>query len=196
MCKSPSAATRSLSGLPSTSLILSSDNVRKSQLGNIDRVIRYRKHAPATHFHLRGWQLELVLQTGNQFMHQPAWNLFSLGRVNESEVQQVDQQDFPILLHRRQQALPIDFLMLDQYEMGNIGAIVALAVLNEDLGPDQVCNRGNLHFAIEEFGVMGVFEPIIGNWGNKIGRTKDEIDVQFPFEDFRDPTLVLHLGLE
>src|SRR6476620_3059896 len=111
---SPTAATRSLCGL---ALILSSHDVRTSEVCNVDSVVRYGKHSSAANFHFRRRQLELMLQPREQFLHEPARNLFPFGRVDESEVQQVCQQHFPVLLHRREQSFPADLLMPQQYEM-------------------------------------------------------------------------------
>src|SRR5262245_5915682 len=115
------------------SLIFPSDHVCETKLHHVCRVIGYREHSAAAHFHFWCGQFELVLQSRQQLAQQPAWNLFSLGGINETEVQQVYQQDFPVLLHRTEQSLPVDFLILHQYEMGNVGAVVASSILNENL---------------------------------------------------------------
>src|SRR5262245_58810940 len=124
------AATRMLS---CPSLIFPSHDICETKIRHVCRVIGYREHSAAAHFHFRSRQFELVPQSRQQFVHQPAWNLFSLGGIYETEVQQVYQQDFPVLLHRTEQSLPVDFLILHQYEMGDISAVIAFAILNENL---------------------------------------------------------------
>src|SRR3954469_14198844 len=104
MCKSPTAATRRLSDF---SLIFPSYNICESEFCYVHRVVRNGEHTTATHFHPRCRQLELMVQPRDEFSQQPTRNLFSLGGIDEPEVQKMDQQNFPILLHRAQQPLPI-----------------------------------------------------------------------------------------
>src|SRR5712691_3751634 len=105
---------RRLSGF---ALILPSDDIGESKPRHVDGVICNRKHSAPADLHLRSGQFELVLQPREQLTHEPAWNLLALGGVNEPEVQKVNQQDFPVLFHRAKQTLPINLLMLHQYEM-------------------------------------------------------------------------------
>src|SRR5262245_47846326 len=49
---------------------------------------------------------------------------------------------------------------------------------------------------VEEFCRLTILEPVVGNRSNKVGRTEDQINVQFAFEDFCDPPLVMNLSLE
>src|SRR5947209_16616317 len=75
----------------------------------------------------------------------------------------MNQQHFPILLHCAQQTLPVDLLVLEQYQVSNIGAIVTFTVLNEYFRPDQICDGGNPDLVVEEFCGFGILEPIAGN---------------------------------
>src|SRR5437667_7982369 len=86
--------------------------------------------------------------------------------------------------------------MLDQYEMCNVSAIVALPILNEHFRPDQIGNGRNLYLMTKKVCCMGIFEPIISNGSNEVRGAEYKIDVQFAFEDFGDPPLVVYLGLK
>ena len=108
----------------------------------------------------------------------------------------MNEQDLPMLLHRTHQTFPIDFLILEQYQVCNIGSIVAATILDEDLGPDQIRDGWNLDVVIENPCGVGVLEPIVRYGSNQVGRTKDEIGVQFSFENFRNPAFVVNLSLE
>src|SRR5262245_51919452 len=79
--------------------------------------------------------------------------------------------------------------------MRNIRPIVPLAVLDEDFRPDEIRNGRYSDFIIRKACVRRVVEPIVGNRTNKIRRTEDESDVEFPFEDFGDPAFVQNLRL-
>src|SRR5438093_11892525 len=85
--------------------------------------------------------------------------------------------------------------MLDQYEMCNVSAIVALPILNEHFRPDEVGNGRNLHLITKKFCCMGIFEPIISKGSNEVRGAEYKIDVQFAFEDFGDPPLVVYQRL-
>jgi hypothetical protein len=124
-------------------------------------------------------------------VQQRARNLFSFGGINEAEIQQVDQQNFPVLLHKAQQSLPIDFLVLEQYEMRNIGTIVAATILNENLGPNQIGHGRDLHFIIKESCRARVLEPVVRHGSNHVRRAEYDIDVKFALKDLRNPTLVI-----
>src|SRR5262245_20126511 len=124
-------------------------------------------------------------------MQQPARDLFSFGGINEPEVQQMNQQHFPVLLHKAKQSLPIDFRVLEQYEMRNIGAIIAATILNENLGPNQIRYGRDLHFVIKKSCRARVLEPVVRYGSNHIRRAEYDIDVKFALKDLRNPTLVV-----
>src|SRR5262245_17228284 len=124
-------------------------------------------------------------------MQQPARDLFSFGGINEPEVQQMNQQHFPVLLHKAKQSLPIDFLVLEQYEMCNIGAVIAATILNENLGPNQIRYGRDLHFVIKESCRSRILEPVVRNGSNHVRRAEYNVDVNFALKDLRNPTLVV-----
>ena len=66
-----------------------------------------------------------MMQSREQFVQQPPGNALPLRRVDEPEVQYVDQQDFPVLLQIRQQAFPIDLIGFGQDEMSDVRAVVS-----------------------------------------------------------------------
>src|SRR5690606_41627921 len=66
-----------------------------------------------------------------------AGDLFALARIDEAEVQEMDQQHLPMNFHVLEQALPVNFIIRAQDQVGHVGAIIAVTVLDEALGPDQ-----------------------------------------------------------
>jgi len=107
----------------------------------------------------------------------------------------MNQEDFPILLHLAEEPLPIDILVFDQYEMRNVGAIVTVAILNKDLGTDEIRHGRDLYLVIKELRGLAVSEPVVGNRSHQIRRTEYEVDVNLAFEYLGDPALVVNLGL-
>src|SRR5947207_8533374 len=92
-------------------LIFPSHDICESKLGHVESVIGNGKHPAAAHLHFRRRQLELMFQAGKQLEHEPARDFFSFGGIDEAEVQKVNKQDFPVLLYRTKQPLPINFLV-------------------------------------------------------------------------------------
>src|SRR5262245_46865334 len=130
--------------LSNLALIFASNYVCESESRNVHGVIGDGKHSSAAHFHFRGRQFELMLEPRQEFVKHPAWNLLALRRIDEPEIQQMDQQNLPVLFHRTEHLLPVDLLMFHQYEVRNIGPIVAITVLNKNLRPDQMGDRWDL----------------------------------------------------
>src|SRR5215831_11494193 len=101
MCRSPIAAIRiDLGG--SFTLIFPANQIGKSPFDDVDRVVRFRIQAAATGADARSWKIDLVLEPREQFIEQPAWNALALGRVDKPEVQDMDEQHFPVLFEIRQ----------------------------------------------------------------------------------------------
>ena len=69
----------------------------------------------------------------------------SLGWIDEAEVQHMQKQHLPVLLHVAQEPLPVDPFALAHDQVGDIGSVIAVAVLNEGLRPDELCRGRQLH---------------------------------------------------
>src|SRR5689334_8430706 len=85
--------------------------------------------------------------------------------------------------------------MLHQNEMRHISAIVTIAVLYKNFRPDQIGNRRDSYFIVEELCGSGILEPVVRYRSNQVGGSKNQIDIKLPFEDFGDPTFVQDLSL-
>ena len=108
----------------------------------------------------------------------------------------MDQQDFPILLHMSEQPLPVDPLGLPQNEMGNVGTVVAMPVLQQRLRPDHLGRRRELDRHVIELRRVAFLEPMVGDADHRGGGTEDHVEEAVAASHLGDPTLVLDLGLE
>ena len=115
----------------------------------------------------------------------------SFGRVDEPEVEQMDQQQFPMQFHCVQHALPVDGLMLLEDHVRDICAIIAIAILDEELGQDEFGGRGDADAGPVDFGVEFVAEPLFRH--RQAGRRDivDDVEEITVLPDLSDPALVL-----
>src|SRR3546814_10501680 len=63
------------------------------------------------------------------------------------------------LFHRVQQPLPVDALMLPQDDVRDVRAVIAVSILDEDLGQDEFGRRGDPHRRAIDFRMGYVAEP-------------------------------------
>ena len=139
------------------------DHVGEAPFGDVDPVVLGGEQPAAADPGLRQRQVGLLVRAQQQLVDQPARDPVALGRVDEAEVQEVHQQHLPILLHVGQQPLPVDPLALAQDQMGDVGAVVAVPVLQQRLGPDHLGRRGQLDRHAVELGRMALLEPVVGD---------------------------------
>src|SRR5690606_19838531 len=104
---------------------------------NIDLEVSRREHAPPANARVRRWQPTLVHQPIEKLVNEPAGDLFALARIDEAEVQEMDQQHLPMNFHVLEQALPVNFIIRAQDQVGHVGAIIAVTVLDEALRSEE-----------------------------------------------------------
>src|SRR5262245_18600742 len=75
-------------------------------------VVDRRQHSTLACLHTRRWQIELLLEPTEQFVHEPARHLFALARIGPAKVEKIDQKHFPMQVHIAQETPPIDPIML------------------------------------------------------------------------------------
>ena len=93
---------------------------------------------------------QLRVQPLEQLVHHPARDQVALARVDEAEVEHRDEQHFPVQLHARDELRPVDVLRSLQDHVRDIGAVVAVAVLDVDLRPDELRRRNEVHLGVEQ----------------------------------------------
>ena len=140
-------------------------------------------------------QLGLLAEALEQLVHQPAGDAPTLARVDEAEVDQLREQHLPVLLRVAEQPLPVDPLALPQEDVGDVRAVVAAAVLDEELRPDELGRRQDPHLHPIEARGADLLEPAVGDRRDRAGRAEDQVREPGLALDLGDPALVLDLDL-
>src|SRR5688572_836762 len=103
------------------------------------------------------------------------------------------KQNFPILIHIVQQQLPVDFLVLLENEVRDVGTVIAVSILDEHLGPDELRHTENIHVHSEESCRSRTVNPKIGDRRDEIRGTEDDIDEIIAALHLREPALVFNM---
>src|SRR5207244_303309 len=88
---------------------------------------------------------------------------------------------------------PIDTIVLPQYEVHDIRAVIAMPELNKCFGPDQFGRSHDPHARTQHLDARRVLEPCVGHRLETMPRGKDHIEKVLALEDLAEPTLILHL---
>src|SRR5882724_12995714 len=88
----------------------------------------------------------------------------------------MDQQHFPILFHVRQQSLPVDALVLAQNQVGDVGSVIAVAILQQGLGPDHLGRWRQLYGHAIDLRGMALLQPMVGDRDDRGWRTEDYVE--------------------
>src|SRR5215211_6043059 len=190
-CRSPSEATLS------TALIIAPlsfpADVGEAPVLHGDLVVDAREHAAAADLHLRRRQLPLVPQSVEQLVHQPARHMIALGRINPAEIEEVHQQHLPVQLHIREQAPPIDLVMLLEDDVDDVGAVIAVTQLDEGLRPDELGRADDGDACAENLDLSRVREPYVADRHGAVGRGIDDVEEVDALAHLGDPALVFDL---
>lgn len=103
----------------------------------------------------------------------------------------MDQQQFPMQFHGVQHALPVDSLMLLEDHVRDICAIIAIAILDEELGQDEFGGRRDADAGPVDFGVEFVAEPLLRHWQAGRRDIVDDVEEITVLPDLPDPALIL-----
>src|SRR5439155_1172805 len=103
----------------------------------IHEVLGARGQGPAADLP-RGGMAHLVLQEPHALAHHGFGNAPALGGVDEAEERQVREQDAPVLAEALAQSVPVERPGAGVQEVGDIGAVVSLALHHERLRPDHL----------------------------------------------------------
>src|SRR5690606_21563100 len=125
---------------------------------HIDFVIQAGEHAAAADSCLWWRKLPLVRQAVEKLVHQPGRHAFALAEIDEAEIEQMDEEHLPMCLQELLEPLPVYPLVGTQDEMGHVGAVIAVAVLDEELRPDQLGRSHQPHGMSQQACFAGVLE--------------------------------------
>lgn len=94
--------------------------------------------------------------------------------------------------HVRHQAPPIDILALRQDEVRDVAAVMALPLLDEDFGPDELGRADQGDAKPEHMTLSRMREPLFLDWDDVVARTENDVDEIIAVADLSNPALVHH----
>ena len=106
------------------------------------------------------------------------------------------QQHAPAPAEPPQQAAPVQLAPARQDQVGDVRAVVALALHDEGLGPDHLLGRAEPDRDAEDFARRGVREPQVVHGGHAVARAEDEVDEAVPRIRLAQPVRERELGRE
>ena len=83
--------------------------------------------------------------------------------------------------------------MLLEDDVGDVGAVVAVAVLEEELGEDELGRRGDPDVGAVDLDLIGLAEPVVGDRDAGGRDVVDDVEEMLVLPDLADPALVLDL---
>ena len=119
-----------------------------------------------------------------------------LARVDESEVEERDQQHLPIQLHMTEQPAPIDCVVALQDHVGDVRHIVAVMILDEDLRPNELRRWNELDGRAKQLRFRRIDEPFIGDVGGDGRHVGNDVDEQVAARDAIEPAFIDDLHVE
>src|SRR5215203_3616565 len=198
-CRSPIAATRSVPlrpALPLPSVIAPlalAPDIGEAPLLHVDLVVDAREHAPAADLHLRRGQVELLVQTLEKLVQEPARDLVALRRIDPAEVEDVRQQHLPMHFHVGEEPPPVDLVVRLENGVRHVGAVVAVAQLDEALRPHELGRADDAHGRAEDLYVARILEPLVADRHGAVGGGEDHVEEMLALVDLAEPALVLDL---
>ncbi|MNQ93081.1 hypothetical protein D3C85_1085280 [compost metagenome] len=102
-------------------------------------------------------------------------------------------QDLPVEVHLVQHGLPVDGVGLLEDDVVHIGPVIAIAILDEDLGQDQGRGRGDGHLvAVDRDPVLA--KPAVRHRDGPVRHGEDDVEeVLVVLPHLGDPALVLDI---
>lgn len=93
--------------------------------------------------------------------------------------------------HVSEQSCPIDSVMCLQDQVRDVGAVVAVAKLDEGLGQDEFRRRDDRTGGGTDLYQQSIGEPGVGDDHGSVRRGEDDVEEGFPLEDLTQPSIVL-----
>src|SRR5438552_9902894 len=119
-----------------------------------------------------------------------------MGRIDKEEVEQMGEQQRPVLSHARKQVLPIESPLLPCYDMHYICSVIAVALLYKSLEAYSILGRGYEDLLSENNCRAAPIYPEAVDFGDTIARAMYYIDTATVEDRFREPDRVLRTGVE
>jgi hypothetical protein len=85
--------------------------------------------------------------------------------------------------------------MLDQDGVDDVGAVIAVARLEKELGEDELGGRRDPHRRAIHLRLVGLAEPLVGDRNAGRGDVEDDVEEVLALPDLPDPALILDLNL-
>src|SRR5262249_17528944 len=119
----------------------------------------------------------------------------TLARIDEAEQHQVAEQDAPVGPETPEQALPVQPLAVRAQQVGHVRPVVALALLDERLGPDTLLDRSQAHRQAEKRRLDRVLEPGVVAPGDPVASAEDDVHEVTAAEGLAEPVWIGQLDV-
>src|SRR5439155_23854979 len=112
----------------------------------------------------------------------------------EAEENDVREQCPPVAAVTVEEAAPVEPVADGPDEVGDVGAVEALAFHDQPLRPDHLLRRDELDVHLEDLAGDGALEPELVDDGDAVAGAEDEVDEVLPFPSLADPVREGELG--
>src|SRR5262245_15547217 len=124
----------------------------------------------------------------------PVRHAVTLIRVDKSKHDDEAKEHAPVHAESIDQPLPVETLAELINEMHHIGAVEALSLLHERLGPDHLFGRTKLDGNTQHFAVARMREPVGIDPCDRVARAEDYVDEPGAAINFPEPVRISELG--
>ena len=128
-----------------------------------------------------------------QLAAHPVRHPSAIGGIDEVKEDHMRKQHRPEAPEAIDQASPVHGPAGHADEVGDVGAIEALALHDEGLRPQHLLGRDEAHLVTEHLGRTGVLEPDVIHHGEPVAGSEDDVDEVLTGLDLAEPVLRLHL---
>src|SRR5690606_23844846 len=87
--------------------------------------------------------------------------------------------------------MPVDVLVRLKDQMGDVGTVETVVLLNEALRPDELCRADDRREHAQDLRLTCVADPLVGDGRAAAGCGENHVEVMNPSTNFADPELVL-----
>src|SRR5690606_22980398 len=142
----------------------------------VHAVVERREETAATDRRLRNRKARLLAKPLRQLLEEPERDAAAFGGVYEAEIEEVREEQLPILVHVVEESLPVDLVALPQDDVGDVRAVVFVPVLDEGLGPHELGRREDADLAAVDLCGARVREPGIVDGRNGGRGIEDDVE--------------------
>src|SRR4029077_9407401 len=161
---------------------------------DVRQVLRTRHGWPEADALLDGGGVHrLVPGTVEELAAHPVRHASAVRGIDEVVQDHVRQQHRPEPAEAIDQAAPVHGSSHDPDQMGDVGAVVPLALHDEGLRPEHLLRRDQPYLVPQHLGRRGVLEPRIVDGRQSVPRSEDDVHEVAAGFDLAQPVLRLHL---